>query len=170
MDDIIIYFFEVPQGIFEKILEKKGEIIEKEFGKIETRLLEKKTIPNNSLFELSSSKKRKNNNNFKWIGKSYPKLNNNNINNILNDLINSIEENKNKKNVIIKFDDNYLKPFRKMINSIETDHPFVLFNFSENDKIENDFFTKFKLIQNVVILLKISYINLQKDLFFIIYY
>ena len=164
MDDIIIYFFEVPQGIFEKILEKKGEIIEKEFGKIETRLLEKKTIPNNSLFCCA---KRKNNNNFKWIGKSYPKLNNNNINNILNDLIYSIEENKNKKNVIIKFDDNYLKPFRKMINSIETDHPFVLFNFSENDKIENDFFTKFKLPQYISYIKdkydeKIPDLNLQK--------
>ena len=149
MNDIIIYFFEVPQGIFEQLLEKKGEIIEKEFGKIEKRLLEKRNNPNHPLFKLSVSRKNKKNNNFRWMGKSYPKLNNNNINNILNDLINSIGENKNKKNVIIKFGDNYLKPFRKMINSIETNHPFVLFNFSENDKIENDFFTKFKLPQYI---------------------
>ena len=132
MNDIIIHFFEVPQGIFEQIFEKKGEIIEKDFGKIETRLLDKKKFKK-----------------FNWIGKSYPKLRDNNTNNIFNDLINSIKNDKNKKNVIIKFGNNYLKPFRKMSNSIETNHPFMLFNFSENDKIENDFFDKFKLPQYI---------------------
>ena len=154
MDDIIIYLFEVPQGIFEQIFEKKGEIIEKKFGKIETRLLEKRNndslfIKMYAVFSPSFRRKNKKNNNFYWIGKSYPKLNDNNINDILKDLINSIDDNKNKKNIIIKFGDNYLKPFRKMINSIKTNNPFVLFNFSENDKIENDFFTKFKLPQYI---------------------
>ena len=42
-----------------------------------------------------------------------------------------------------------MKPFRKMINEIKIDHPFVLFNFSEKDKFENDFFEKFKFPQFV---------------------
>ena len=129
MNEIIIHFFEVPQTIFEQIVKENGEVIGKNYGKIEERFLKKKKM--------------------NWIGKSYPKLMDNNINDIFSDLIDSIKNLKNKKNIIIKFGNNYLKPFRKMINSIETDHPFVLFNFSENDKIENDFFDKFKLPQYI---------------------
>ena len=139
MSEIIIHFFEAPKEIFEQIFkgkEVKGEIIEKKYGKIEARFL-------NSIFL------KEKNSNLNWIGKSYPNLMENNINDIFADLVNSIKKSKNKKNIIIKFGNNYLKPFRKMINSIETDHPFMLFNFSENDKIENDFFDKFKLPQYI---------------------
>ena len=131
MSNIIIHFFEVPQGIFEKTFKEKekGKITKKNYGRIEERFLNKEEM--------------------KRIGKSYPKLMDNNINDIFSDLINSIKNLKNKKNIIIKFGNNYLKPFRKMINSIETDHPFMLFNFSENDIIENDFFDKFKLQENI---------------------
>ncbi len=139
MSEIIIHFFEVPKEIFEQIFkgkEVKGEIIEKKYGKIEARFL-------NSIFL------KEKNSNLNWIGKSYPNLMENNINDIFADLVNSIKNSKNKKNIIIKFGNNYLKPFRKMINSIKADHPFMLFNFSENDKIENDFFDKFKLPQYI---------------------
>ena len=37
MSDIIIHLFEAPQDIFEKIFSKKGKIIEKNYGKIETK-------------------------------------------------------------------------------------------------------------------------------------
>ena len=134
MSEIIIHFFEVPKEIFEKIFEGKevkGEIIEKKYGKIEARFLKEKKS------------------NLNWKGQSYPNLMDNNINDIFADLVNSIKNSNNKKNIIIKFGNNYLKPFRKMINSIEADHPFMLFNFSENDKIENDFFDKFKLPQYI---------------------
>ena len=43
MDDIIIHFFEVQQEIFEQLFEEKGEIIEKDYGKILTRFLKKRT-------------------------------------------------------------------------------------------------------------------------------
>ena len=138
MSEIIIHFFEVPKKIFEQIFkgkEVKGAIIEKKYGKIEARFLKEK----NSIFL------KKKNSNLNWKGQSYPNLMDNNINDIFADLVNSIKKSKNKKNIIIKFGNNYLKPFRKMINSIETDNPFILFNFSENDKVENDFFDKFKL-------------------------
>ena len=42
MSDIIIHLFEAPQDIFEKIFSKKGKIIEKNYGKIETKSFEKK--------------------------------------------------------------------------------------------------------------------------------
>ena len=145
MNDIIIHFFEVQQEIFEQLFEEKGEIIEKDYGKIFTRFLKKRT----RFKAFLKNKKKKKNDKLNWLGKSYPKLLGNNISNILNDLIKSIKDSKNKKNIVIKFGDNYLKPFRKMINSIETNHPFVLFIFSENDKIENDFFDKFKLPQYI---------------------
>ena len=42
MSDIIIHLFEAPQDIFEKIFSKKGKIIEKNYGKIESKSFEKK--------------------------------------------------------------------------------------------------------------------------------
>ena len=118
MSDIIIHLFEAPQDIFEKIFSKKGKIIEKNYGKIETKSFEKKR----------GLLKRKED--FNWIGKKYPKLLDNNLKNIFEDLIESIKQSTNKKNIIIIFGNIYLKPFRKMINAIDIDHPFVLFNFS----------------------------------------
>lgn len=132
MDEILIHLFDVPQEIFEKLFKKKGEIIQKDFGKIEKRYPEKKIK------------------NCNWIGYLYPKLSLDNIiNKIFLDVINSIKQSKNKKNIIIKFGKNYFIPFRKMINAIETDHPFILFNFSEDEVIENDYFDKFKLPQYI---------------------
>ena len=138
MNDILIHLFEAPQDIFEKIFKKKGEIIEKEYGKIETRSFEKKKRP--WLMEKTE---------FNWIGKKYPKLADNNKGNILNDIIVSIKQSTNKKNIIIIFGNNYLKYFTKMINEIKIDHPFILFNFSEEDEVENKFFDKFKFPQFV---------------------
>ncbi len=140
MNDILIHLFEAPQDIFEKIFKKKGEIIEKEYGKIETRSFEKK-----KRLDMWPLKRTV----FNWIGKKYPKLADNNLNNILNDVIESIKQSTNKKNIIIIFGNNYLKYFRKMINKIEIDHPFILFNFSEEDEVENKFFDKFKFPQFV---------------------
>ena len=91
MNDILIHLFEAPQDIFEKIFKKKGEIIEKEYGKIETR---------------SFGKKKREKTQFNWIGKKYPKLADNNLGNILNDIIVSIEQSTNKKNIIIIFGNN----------------------------------------------------------------
>ena len=137
--NIIIHLFEAPQDIFEKIFTEEGEIIEKNYGNIQTKFFgqKKKKIIDFWNYE------------FKWIGKKYPKLNANNLKDIFDDFHESIRQSPNKKNIIIIFGNNYLKPFRKMINEIQTDHPFVLFNFSEEDKVENDFFEKFKFPQFV---------------------
>ena len=145
MSEIIVHLFDVPQDIFEKIFKGKGEMIEKKYGKIETRTLKEES---NWLSDFTRSMlnffKKTEIPEMKWLGKKYPKLLDNNIKDIFNDLIESIKQSTNKKNIIIKFGNNYLKPFRIMINAIEIDHPFVLFNFSEEDRVENDFFDKFK--------------------------
>ena len=137
--NIIIHLFEAPQDIFEKIFTEEGEIIEKNYGNIETKFFgnKKKKIIDFWNYE------------FKWIGKKYPKLNANNLKDIFDDFRESIGQSPNKNNIIIIFGNNYLKPFRIMINEIQIDHPFVLFNFSEEDEAETDFFEKFKFPQFV---------------------
>ena len=111
MSDIVIHLFEAPQDIFEKIFKKKGEIIEKEYGKIETRSfvkkerLERLDMYLEYMWPLERTV-------INWIGKKYPKLADNNLGNILNDIIVSIKQSTNKKNIIIIFGNNYLKSFR----------------------------------------------------------
>ena len=85
MSDIVIHLFEAPQDIFEKIFTEKGEIIEKSYGKIETKSFEKK------------KDREENRQGFKWVGKKYPKLFANNLKNIFNDFIESINQSQNKK-------------------------------------------------------------------------
>ena len=137
--NIIIHLFEAPQDIFEKIFREEGEIIEKNYGNIETKFFGKKKKITTDFWNYE----------FKWIGKKYPKLNANNLKNIFDDFHESIKQSPNKNNIIIIFGNNYLNPFRKMINEIKTAHPFVLFDFSEKDEFENDFFEKFKFPQFV---------------------
>ena len=43
MSEIIVHLFDVPQDIFEKIFKGKGEMIEKKYGKIETRTLKEES-------------------------------------------------------------------------------------------------------------------------------
>ena len=139
----MIHLFEAPQDIFEKIFTEKGEIIEKEYGEIETRYKKEGTSFFNYLANLISTYLKKDK--IIWKGMKYPKLSQNNIQTIFKSLIDIIKESANKKNIFIIFGNKYLKPFRKLINSLEIDIPFVLFNFSENDNFENDYFDKFKL-------------------------
>ena len=169
MSEINIYFFADTKEIFDKIFPKKGEIIEKKYGSIETRLFpkeEKNSLIQNFVQVLNSAsrkietdmrkffpKYKKNENKLleyiNWKGYKYPNLSKDNINDILNDLIESLKSSNNKNNIIIKFGINYAKAFRKMSNSFNADHPFILFNLSENDKVEPDFFEIFKYPQYI---------------------
>ena len=133
---ISIHLLDVQADIFEKLFTEIGETKQKNYGKIETRIL-KVEADNQNYIKFKNC----------WKGYKYPNIVDKNINDIFKDLIESFKKSTNKKNIIIKFGTNYLKPFRKMINAIEIDHPFVLFYFSETEKIENDFFDKFKLPQ-----------------------
>ena len=133
MCEIKIYLFDVPKEIYEKIFNEKGEDIEKNYGKIETKKYSNKSLSKN----------------MEWKGYIYPKLSDANIKVIFSDLLESFEKSTNKKNIIIKFGTSYLKPFIKLSNSFATDNPFILFNFNENDALENIFFDKLKYPQYV---------------------
>ena len=133
MCEIKIYLFDVPKEIYEKIFNEKGEDIEKNYGKIETKKYSNKSLSKN----------------MEWKGYIYPKLSDANIKVIFSDLLESLEKSTNKKNIIIKFGNSYLKPFMKLSNSFTTDNPFILYNFNENDKLDNNFFDQFKYPQYV---------------------
>ena len=147
MSEINIYYFSDTKEIFDKIFVEKGEILEKNYGSIETKLFPKKEsfLPRLFMFPKHSYQTI----NTKWIGYKYPNLSDDNKNDILNDLMKSIKDNKNKNNIVIKFGQKYAKAFRILSNNFDTDHPFILFNFSENDEIENGFFEKFKYPQYI---------------------
>ena len=150
MREINIYYFSDTKEIFDKIFVEKGEILEKNYGSIETRLFPKKESFLSSLSGLFMFPKLSDQKiHTKWIGYKYPNLSDDNKNAILNDLMKSIKDNKNKNNIVIKFGQKYAKAFRKLSNNFDTDHPFILFNFSENDEIENGFFEKFKYPQYI---------------------
>ena len=133
MTEIKIHLFDVPKEIYEKIFKEKGEDIEKNYGKIEIKKYKNESLSNN----------------MEWIGYIYPKLSNANIKAIFSDLLESLEKSTNKKNIIIKFGNSYLKPFMKLSNSFTTDNPFILYIFNENDKLDNNFFDQFKYPQYV---------------------
>jgi len=133
MNEVKIHLFDITNQFYEKIFPEKGESIQKNYGIITTRKFTK-DYPKYKC---------------KWIGYKYPILSKDNINNILNDLIDSLKQSNNKNNIFIKFGVNYVKAFRKMSNYLDFDLPFILFNFSENDELENDFFKKFKYPQYI---------------------
>jgi len=133
MCEIKIYLFDVPKKIYEKIFNEKGEDIEKNYGKIETKKYSNKSLSKN----------------MEWKGYIYPKLSDANIKVIFSDLLESFEKSTNKKNIIIKFGSSYLKYFIKLSNSFTTDNPFILLNFNENDKLENNFFGILKYPQYI---------------------
>ena len=147
MSEIDIYYFSDTKEIFDKIFVEKGEILEKNYGSIETKLFPKKE----SFLSIFTAHLKHSDQTIdtKWIGYKYPNLSDDNKNDILNDLMKSIKDNKNKNNIVIKFGQKYAKSFRKLSNKFDTDHPFILFNFSENDEIEKDFFEKFKYPQYI---------------------
>ena len=147
MSEINIYYFSDTKEIFDKIFVEKGEILEKNYGSIETKLFPKKE----SFLSIFTAPLKHSDQKIhtKWIGYKYPNLSDDNKNAILNDLMKSIKDNKNKNNIVIKFGQKYAKAFRKLSNNFDTDHPFILFNFSENDEIENGFFEKFKYPQYI---------------------
>ena len=153
MSEINIYYFSDTKEIFDKIFVEKGEILEKNYGSIETKLFPKKESFSSRLLH------QKHQHNTEWIGYKYPNLSDDNKNAILNDLMKSIKDNKNKNNIVIKFGQKYAKVFRKLSNNFDTDHPFILFNFSENDEIENGFFEKYSIL-NILVILKINMIQI----------
>ena len=159
-ETIQIHLFEATQDIFEKIFKEIGEIINKKYVYIYTRYLEE-LLSKNTIQRFINRKK------FIQKGYKYPKLSDENIQSIFEDLMETIKKTINKNKIIITFGNKYLKTFLKMINNIEIDHPFVLFNYYENNNFEENYFDKFKF-KNYISYIKdkydpnLPYLNLHK--------
>ena len=126
LKSIYIHFFGGEKELYEKMFPIKSGEIDKKYGKIIKREYQEKNYK------------------IKWIGYKYPELQENNYKEILMQTFNDIKESKDKEIIIIKFGTLYLKEFRITINKFNTEYPFTLFCFSENDNIQNDFFTQIK--------------------------
>ena len=148
-NQIQVHVFGGSQELFVKLFPKEGNIIKKEFGEIVERF-NKRDMFDKILFF-------KNQMDVEWIGYKYPELLESNYKKILFDSFKSIRDSMNKKNVIIKFGNKYLKEFKILINKIETDNPCVLFDFTEEEEIDKNFFESFKKPQYI------SYIQEEKD-------
>ena len=114
---IQIHIFGGSEELFEKLFPKKGEIIQKKFGTIKTRFNKKDTLDKILFFKKQLD--------VEWIGYKYPQLSNDNYKKILFDFSKYMKNSKNKKIIILKFGNSYLKEFRILINKIDTDHPCV---------------------------------------------
>ena len=136
--EIEIHIFGGSDDLYEKLFPKSGEIINKEFGVINKRYNKKDIF---SLFKKDLD--------VVWIGYKYPELNEDNYKSVLFKSFQDIKSSPNKKNIIIKFGNSYLKEFKIIINKIDTDYPCVLFCFSEEELIEENYFDSFKKPQYI---------------------
>ena len=147
---ICIYFLGDDHGFYEKIFTNINEIIHKT-KKGDIKILEGKNIKSLSHKDLQTFINSQINIKIeiKLTGYKYPKLSKENGNNIIFDVYNSIKNSENKKNIIICFDKNFIKSLSNLNNKIETDKPFMLFHFSNENEIKNDIFTDFTYPQYI---------------------
>ena len=148
-NELQIYVFGGSQELFEKLFPKEGNIIKKEYGEIITRFNKKDTFDKILFFKKQMD--------VEWIGYKYPELLESNYKKILFESFKTIKDSMNKKIVIIKFGNKYLKEFKILINKIETDNPCVLFDFTEEEEIDKNFLESFKKPQYI------SYMKDEKD-------
>ena len=80
----------------------------------------------------------------KMIGYKYPELSEENNQLIIFDAYNTIKSSSCKKNIIISFETNFINKFCNLNNKIETEKPFMIFNFSKEEDYNDDIFNKFK--------------------------
>ena len=131
---INILAFDLPQDFFAKIFPKYIEVKQTKYGKIQKN---KRKI---GFFDNIFSK---NNLNVNWDGYKYPDLNQNNYKDMLIDIYNKIEENIDKKYIIIKFGKSFINEFAHVINKIKADKSLILFNLQKGDEINENSFKKF---------------------------
>lgn len=109
-NELQIYVFGGSQELFEKLFPKGGNIIKKEYGEIITRFNKKDTFDKILFFKKQMD--------VEWIGYKYPELLESNYKKILFESFKTIKDSMNKKIVIIKFGNKYLKEFKILINKI----------------------------------------------------
>ena len=85
----------------------------------------------------------------KMIGYKYPELSEENNQLIIFDAYNTIKSSSCKKNIIISFETNFINKFCNLNNKIETEKPFMIFNFSKEEDYNDNIFNKFKCPQYI---------------------
>ena len=141
LKEMEVHIFGGSQEIFEKLFPKPGEQVEKDFGILQKRLNKKDMFDKMLFFKKQLD--------VVWTRYKYPDLVESNYKSVLFKSFQLIKNSPNKKIVIIKFGNSYLKEFKMLINKIDTDFPCSLFVFSEEDKIEENYFDSFKKPQYV---------------------
>ena len=148
-NEICIYFIGKDNGLFERIFGNIKEITHKS-KKGEIRLFEGEYLKKNKLVKDKTTQTKEtlkfyNRLDIPMKGFKYLELSKNNI----ADIFDCIKSNKNKKNIIIRFENTFIKEFNVLNNKLETDKPFILFCFSKQDDYKDDMFKDYKSPQYI---------------------
>ena len=140
--EIKIFTFGSDDGFFEKMFdnnENNDSKNEKEYGTIIIKKLKCLKESSDIFKKMKPS----------YIGYKYPELNASNVKTIIFDVFNDIKNSQNKRNIIIKFGNSFIKEFSILINKLEVDKPFILFNLDEIIDNPQSLFTNFKAPQYI---------------------
>ena len=141
LKEIEVHIFGGSQELYEKIFPKAGEQIEKDFGILQKRINKKDMFEKLLFFKKDLD--------VVWAGYKYPDLIDSNYKSVLFKSFQLIKNSPNKKIIILKFGNSFLKEFKMLINRIDTDFPCALFVFSEEDEIPENYFESFKKPQYI---------------------
>ena len=140
--EIKIYIFGPDYGFFEDMFnnnQKNDQTKEKEYGKITIRKVNKFNESSKIFKKMKPS----------YIIYKYPELIDGNIKKIILDVHKEIKDSQNKRNIIIKFGNSFIKEFSSLINKLEIDKPFILFNLEETADDPNNIFKNFRTPQYI---------------------
>ena len=148
--EICVYFIGQDNGLFEKLFQGIKEIKhENEKGTINLKEGINMNLVNNNIYDnyKKKSKKKLKKSHFRMPIKGFKYLNYSKEN--IFDIYKCIESNKNKKNIIIRFENTFIKEFNILNNKLETDKPFILFCFSKPDDYSENMFHNYKFPQYI---------------------
>ena len=154
-NEINIYLLGKDYDLFDKIFTNIEDITHEVENKGETKNIkiligkdlkkEKDSLKNMDKFSKKFFKRFSN----KMIGYKYPELSEENNQLIIFDAYNTIKSSSCKKNIIISFETNFINKFCSLNNKIQTEKPFMIFNFSKEEDYNDNIFNKFKCPQYI---------------------
>ena len=165
---IDIHIFGMNDKLFQQLFpEKQNSIDEKDIGKIENRkkiIKIPKSDEDWNLFVPFIIESNRSKYTIIWNAFNYPKLLDNNYRKILKYFFKRINIEDNKNNIVIKFNNTYMKDFSSIINKIQKNKPFLLFVL-ENDEYNENEFNNFKLPQYISYTKDLNNYNDEKELY-----
>ena len=150
-DEITLYIIGEDNGIFKKLFREINKI-EREEENQKLKILEGKD------FSLKMTKSKDENKllrklserfSIKLTGYKYLELTNDNSKNIILNIFETIKSSPCKNNIIINFETTIVNLLSNLNNKLETDKPFILFNFPEENFNFLDTFKNFKYPQYI---------------------